>query len=209
MVRTKLDLRKQKSQDALKKAFWQVLETSGYDKLSIKHVTDLSGLNRKTFYRNYESMESLIIAAFLDLFIELEKPYAPLAKKATFEADLFASCTQDYILNIKQEKKRLRLIFDNHLEGFAQTACKQLFQATAPFFVNTEGIPTNIFDNEREVDLYTNFLVFSSWGSLEWVLRHVDLPLDILLKETMDAFSTYLYNYYVSYRLGERFLHTV
>jgi AcrR family transcriptional regulator len=200
-----LDLRKWKSQDYLKRSFWRLLEKNGYAKITIKDISEDSGLNRKTFYRNYENIEELMRASFFDLFAELSMPYACFQEKEQITPDLFSQCTLSYIRFIQKEQTRFRLIFKNHLEGFAQVIWKEMFTVSAQDFVMLGPSHAPILADACTLDLYANYAAFSAWGNLEWVLRHVDQPAEELLALTMKACSAYLYNYYVSYQIGRCF----
>ena len=201
-----MDLRKWKSQDALKRAFWKLLEEIGYCKINVRNITTASELNPKTFYRNYENMEALMKEALQDLFAEVASPFASFSDpNAEIDPDLFEKCTYEYIKIVKNEQNRLRLVFENHLEGFAQDVWKQMYVITAPDFVVLGPGASPILSDRTSLDLFSNYTAFGTWAHLEWTLRHADLPVEDLLPRTMDAYSAYLYNYYVGYRIGERF----
>ena len=201
-----LDLRKWKSREALKRSFWQLLEEVGYDKINVRSIAAASELNPKTFYRNYENMDALRDDALLDLFSLVSSPFSTFgAPDAVIGPDLFEECTRAYIEIVKEEQNRLRLVFDNHLEGFAQNVWKQLYTITAPDYVILGPNASPVLSDPDALDLYSNYTAFGTWAHLEWTLRHVDFSMEELLPRTMDAYSAYLYNYYVGYRIGDRF----
>lgn len=200
-----LDLRKWKSRDALKHAFWQLLEEVGYSKINVRNITEASGLNRKTFYRNYFDMTELMKEAFQDLFHEVSQPYFLFSDQNKIVPDLFDQCTRNYIRLIQKERRRLSLIFTNHLEGFAQEVWKHMYTLSAPDYVMPGSDPAAFLSDPCSLDLYSNYSAFGTWAHLEWVIRYADLPAEELLSRTMVVYSTHLYNYYVAYRIGERF----
>ena len=74
------DLRKRKSKESLRAAFWRVLETKPYNQISISDITRTAGLNRKTFYTNYQNLDELLNDCLERLFRKL---YVPIARRKT------------------------------------------------------------------------------------------------------------------------------
>lgn len=54
-----MDLRVQKTLDAIKKAFGEMILEMDANKITVKELTDRARIHRKTFYLHYESIESL------------------------------------------------------------------------------------------------------------------------------------------------------
>jgi len=53
----KIDLRVQKTNNALQTAFRKIAKTTSYRNITVKALTETAGINRKTFYLHYDSIE--------------------------------------------------------------------------------------------------------------------------------------------------------
>ncbi|PMD69163.1 TetR/AcrR family transcriptional regulator [Companilactobacillus nuruki] len=53
----KVDLRVQKTNTALQLAFRKLTRTTSYHSITVKKLTDMAGINRKTFYLHYDSID--------------------------------------------------------------------------------------------------------------------------------------------------------
>ena len=198
-----LVLRKWKSQDALKRTFWQLLLSDGYAKLTVRNITEASGLNRKTFYRNYADLNSLMKAAFFDLFVDVTMPYSYFRDRKKAAEGEFADCTREYISRILAKKELFLAIFQNRLEGYALDVWKHIFSLATPHYTVLGNTDLDFLGNESTVDLFTNFFSYTVFGHLAWVTRNPQEDIDILLKKTMDTYASFLHTYYVSYGIDK------
>ncbi len=48
------------TRDYIFEAFFRLLETKPYEKISVSHITDKAGVSRMSFYRNFKSKEDLV-----------------------------------------------------------------------------------------------------------------------------------------------------
>ncbi|MBQ7592742.1 MAG: TetR family transcriptional regulator [Synergistaceae bacterium] len=58
----KLDRRILKSKKAIEKAFLELMLTNGFDKISVKQITEKANVARKTFYLHYTDIYDLLNA---------------------------------------------------------------------------------------------------------------------------------------------------
>lgn len=204
MEQTKtMDLRKWKSQDALKRSFWQLLLADGYAKLTVRNMTEVSGLNRKTFYRNYADMEALMKAAFFDLFVDIASPYSYFRDRRKAADGEFADCTREYITRILANRDLFLAIYQNHLEGYALEVWKKIFSLATPHYTVLGNEEHSFLEDADSIDLFTNFYTYSTFGHLEWIIRNPDEDIELLLKKTMDTYASFLHTYYVSYGIDK------
>lgn len=68
----KIDLRIIKSQSAIKKAFFSMLITTGFDNMSVKEITNHAMVSRKTFYLHYLDKFELLEKFVSEQIYELE-----------------------------------------------------------------------------------------------------------------------------------------
>lgn len=188
------DLRKRKSKEMLKNAFWRVLEKKKYTQIYMKDVTDEAGVNRKTFNSNYESMDDLMTDCIGELIHQMRRSFS--YRRSDGSTD-FAHSTREYTRFALENRHRLQLVFANQLDSVALHLWKK--SLITPGILPTTP-PT---DNELRHDLYLNYAIYSCWGNLLWVLDHADLPLDKLVDEALDVYRTYLKDYYLLYETPE------
>jgi AcrR family transcriptional regulator len=73
MAAEKTDLRVVRTRNAIKQAFVELVGEGGLDKMSVKAITERAGINRKTFYLHYETIEALfedVLNGVMDDFFE-------------------------------------------------------------------------------------------------------------------------------------------
>ncbi|WP_212981769.1 TetR/AcrR family transcriptional regulator, partial [Bacillus paramobilis] len=56
----KIDRRIIKSQNAIQSAFIEMLITDGFDKITVKNITEKANIGRKTFYLHYLDKYNLL-----------------------------------------------------------------------------------------------------------------------------------------------------
>ena len=56
----KEDLRIQKTKEAIRKAFKEMICEMDYEQISIKELTQRARINRKTFYLHYNTLDDLL-----------------------------------------------------------------------------------------------------------------------------------------------------
>ena len=66
-----IDLRIQKTQEAIKSTFKKMICEMAADKITIKELTDRARIHRKTFYLHYTSIEAL----YQDMMSEIADGY--------------------------------------------------------------------------------------------------------------------------------------
>lgn len=70
---TKTDLRIKKTNYAIKTAFWQLLYTEDYSKITVRQILNLANVNHATFYKHYANKDDLLTAIEDDLLSEFKK----------------------------------------------------------------------------------------------------------------------------------------
>lgn len=73
MTEDRSDPRALRTRAALKEAFSTLSQTVGIDKITVKALTEVAGINRKTFYLHYDAIEDFyddVMNAIMDDFFE-------------------------------------------------------------------------------------------------------------------------------------------
>ena len=184
------DLRKIKSKELLKDAFWSVLASKKYAQIFIKDIVEEAGINRKTFTAHYDSVDALMRDCVEELIQKLLSHFDPGHKREV--ADFFYS-TREYTRFALDNREHLQLVFSNQLDSIALHIWKQ-------FLVTSQAFPQ---EDDLRYDLYLNYNTYCCWGNLLWVLDHADLPLDTLVNEALDVYRVFTQNQAALYEQPE------
>ena len=66
------DLRVRRTKQLIKTAFFELLEESGFEAVTVKQLTERAGINRGTFYSHYVDKFDLMAACIESIFEEAE-----------------------------------------------------------------------------------------------------------------------------------------
>ncbi|MFF2089093.1 TetR/AcrR family transcriptional regulator [Paenibacillus sp. NPDC058174] len=94
MVKEKVDLRILKTKKAIKEAFLSLIQTKGYEKISVQDIADTAMINRNTFYLHYSDklalMESLCLESVEKLTVSFRMNMSNMHKmdKETLRSSL-------------------------------------------------------------------------------------------------------------------------
>ncbi len=187
------DLRKVKSRDALRKAFWSVLETKKYSMITIKDIVETAGLNRKTFNAHYENIEALMNDCIQELLEGLRRHFQ--VRNADGSPD-FAGSVRAYTKFTLDHRDRLSLLFDNNLDSVALRYWRNKSRES----VKTDNPTPDLQKEAIRQDLFGNYATYCCWGNLLWVLDHADdMPFEKLVDEALLVYRIYLENYLALY----------
>ena len=179
------DLRRIKSREALKHAFWHMLSKKKYISLTIKDIVEEAGLNRKTFNAHYEDIEALMQDCVYELMDDLHLHFQTHEPDGSMN---FAAATRAYTRFAWDNRNRFQLLFQNNLDSIALRYWKSCSFKPDP---NT----AKDLDSLR-IDLFTNYTTYSCWGNLLWVLDHADdMPFEQLAEEALHVYQDYLEQY--------------
>lgn len=110
---TTTDLRTIRTKKAIHQAFQEMACTVGIDAITVKELAQLAGINRKTFYAHYDSIDALQIELVKGLIREIAKI---VRKEQPHE---FADTLKDiycYLCNLPDWCQNLMCATDNSLE---------------------------------------------------------------------------------------------
>ena len=175
------DLRKLKSKELLKDAFWRVLASKKYAQIFIKDIVEEAGINRKTFTAHYESVDALMRDCVKELIQDLLLHFDPKHQNAIVD---FSYSTREYTRFALANREHLQLVFSNQLDSIALHMWKKCLTTA----------DADTFGSSLRNDLYLNYSMYCCWGNLLWVLEHADLPLDTLVNEALDVYRIFSNN---------------
>lgn len=161
----------------IKEALSKLLQEKGFDKISIKELCELAGINRGTFYSHYKDLNELqnkIYDEFLDSFQNAFLPNLNNANKATLTSEEMILS----ILSFLEQNKDLCIIMlhsqkrDEFINQLAEIG-KNIVTAIYPKVLKIE--------NMIDIELFYHFV---SGGSIEiliqWISQGCEAKANIL-----------------------------
>lgn len=150
----------------IKEALSKLLQEKGFDKISIKELCELAGINRGTFYSHYKDLNELqnkIYDEFLDSFQNAFLPNLNNANKATLTSEEMILS----ILSFLEQNKDLCIIMlhsqkrDEFINQLAEIG-KNIVTAIYPKVLKIE--------NMIDIELFYHFV---SGGSIEILIQWI------------------------------------
>nr|WP_295974931.1 TetR/AcrR family transcriptional regulator [uncultured Bacillus sp.] len=176
MVKDKVDLRVQKTKRAIKEAFLTLVQTKGYERITVQDIADTALINRNTFYLHYldkpdlaeklchESLKKLNVCSNLDI-TEIHE-----IDKATYIASLTT------MLKIIEEDIGFfkAMLSQNGLPDFSI----RLNEAYRNFFLR------GIEEHDLKTKVGLKYMVSGLVGVIcLWILDHENLKVEDIVKQ--------------------------
>ncbi|MGI6053024.1 MAG: TetR/AcrR family transcriptional regulator [Bilifractor sp.] len=182
----KVDMRVARTRDAIRNAFTDMICEMDYEQITIKELTERAGVNRKTFYLHYDSLDDLLAEMqnemsrrFMDRIKDLKPPY---------DMD---KITRAFYLSMEESGK-----FGERL------ACSGNYHYINRRMVNAVMKSTWKEENEKAKDPYLQNVVMAyvSQSTLaiyrQWIADHKRIPLEDIIQTTItlicDGLNTWL-----------------
>ncbi len=184
-----IDLRVQKTREAIKNTFKKMICEMSAEKITVKELTERAKIHRKTFYLHYTTIEALYQDIMLEIadgyYQEMEKIIPPYSFKDVNRVF--------FTYYAKQDKFVERLICEPSYRSF----CNKLHTATLQHNLSRYNPYANISSEKQ--NMINTFLVVSSLELYrQWIADGKKLPLEkvieltgILLDEGISGFSAY------------------
>ncbi len=97
------------TKQAITLAFFKLLETKPYKKITVSDVTALAGVNRMTFYYHFKDIDDLVLKCIEEKFIDI-------CKSASLTADVSSAYLNVYLMVARHGElaKKIYPEFDMH-----------------------------------------------------------------------------------------------
>ncbi len=164
------DLRVRRTLAAIRAAFFNLVLEKNFNEISITELTENAGINRKTFYLHYSSLENLITEIEEEIVAEILEKVGHNAENM----DL-AGCIGNFYKYLEScNEVQQKLLCDNHYSFFyeAVTDAVLLSPAFSKFFLRT--------DYPSIVRSYTISITFIY---RDWVKGGKEIPFNTLVRE--------------------------
>ncbi len=164
------DLRVRRTLAAIRTAFFNLVLEKSFNEISITELTENAGINRKTFYLHYSSLEDLVTEIEEEIVEEILEKVGHNAENM----DL-AGCISNFYSYLEScNEVQQKLLCDNHYSFFyeAVTDAVLLSPAFSKFFKRT-SFPSIV----RSYTISITFIY------RDWVKGGKELPFNILVRE--------------------------
>jgi len=141
----KQDLRVVKTLEAIKKAFFELLEEKGFEAITIKDITEKARINRGTLYAHYHDKYHCLSSyesEFMEGIIDIAKRHDPSKRTINFKNDSLSIAIEIFqYLYLNKDMLKALLIpkgdpyFQSKLK---QTMWELLFEKTTPSLINSD-----------------------------------------------------------------------
>ena len=130
------DLRVRRTLTAVRKAFNELVLTRNYNEISITDLTDKAGINRKTFYLHYSSLDDLVEEIEEEMSKEILNNIGEYARNL----DLHGCITNFYKYLESCSKVEKKLMCDPHYSFFYNDVTDMVLKSDdfAKFFTSTK-----------------------------------------------------------------------
>ncbi len=170
-----IDLRVQKTREAIKNTFREMICEMPAEKITVKELTDRARIHRKTFYLHYATIEALyqdMMAEIADgYYREMEKIKPPYSFKDMNRIFFTYYAAQDKFVE--------RLICEPSYRSF----CNRLHTATLQHNLSRYD-PYADFSPEKQSLIHTFLMVSSLELYRQWIADGKKLPLEEVIELT-------------------------
>jgi AcrR family transcriptional regulator len=123
----KKDLRVIKTEQLIKETFIEMVQTIGYQRITIKDLCEKAMINRNTFYLHYNDKDHLVKMMINEVFTKYNSKIIPMANQfytnvLLAQKEQFTINVKDFLLLIYEDIEMYRMILlDNDLSGYFKT----------------------------------------------------------------------------------------
>lgn len=164
------DLRVRRTIASIRKAFYELVLKKNFSDISITELTDLAGINRKTFYLHYSSLDDLVVEIEEEIVDEiLEK----VGKNA--ESLDLAGCIGNFYKYLEScNEVQQKLLCDSHYSFFYEAVTDAVLQSKAF---------SKFFDMTDYPSIVRSYTISITFIYRDWAKNGKPLDLETLIKE--------------------------
>lgn len=169
----KLDKRSKRTRSWLLQTLLELIEEKDYAEISITELTEKADIARQTFYRNYESMDDILLSKMEEI---LDEYLINVEQKLSVKNDPDWGFEVNQLLNVWQQNEALFKALQK--AGLAFQALEKLSQFFTQFHMKAQNL--------EELDEYNQYLVYYLAGGVfnvlnKWFKKDMSVPNEILI----------------------------
>lgn len=191
-VSNKTDLRIIKTKKSIYRAFFKLLNEKGFEKISVKDISDEAVISRNTFYLHYEDKydlmdkicDEMVTALFENVNKKIEN-YAELSLNVTVSSITKVLMLANEVISENEEMYTIMLKNDNSYI-FKNKLRKKLHFYLSPIFNNADGLSE--YNIQYIIGGIVNITIYRLHNKIE--------PIN---EQTLEAFVRLNFSTYIEY----------
>ena len=172
----KQDIRVERSKDAIRKAFVDLMKRRTYEEITVKDLAEEARINRKTFYAHYETKQALFETMMREMFDDIYSCF--MYEKAVPEEGPAGDALREDIRHFLQVTEKYREQLDVMITDQTATMTfivseQAILQRAQAIHIMKEVLPGRV-----PVELYTMRLKNFFLGVMDWWLGQKEFDLE-------------------------------
>ncbi len=164
------DLRVRRTITSIRKAFFELVLEKNYNEISITELTERAGINRKTFYLHFSSLDDFVSEIEEEIVLDILEHIGKNAE----EFDLAGCITNFYMYLESCNEVQQKLLCDEHYSFFYESVTEGVLRS-APF--------TKFFEQTDYPSIVRSYTISITFIYRDWLKSGKALPFDVLTRE--------------------------
>ena len=165
------DLRVRRTINSIRRAFFELVLEKNYNEISITELTERAGINRKTFYLHFSSLDDFVAEIEEEIVADILNHIG----KSAEEFDLAGCITNFYLYLESCNEVQQKLLCDDHYSFFYESVTEGVLRS-APF--------TRFFEFTDYPSIVRSYTISITFIYRDWLKGGKQIPFDVLTAQT-------------------------
>ncbi len=169
------DLRIKKTITAIKRVFEEMVQDMGYEKITVKQLCERADINKKTFYRYYDTLDNLLI----EIQEELSYSFFERVSRFSFPEEL-DKINEEFFLFASEQRPAYEKII-------CEKAYKEVRDQLSAKIADTDWCPSKYYQqlNDFEKSIFVGFISNTCLAAYrQWVKEGKRIPIEEVVEMT-------------------------
>ena len=135
-----------RTKNAIVEAFWQLLDEKPFNKITVKNIVELCGVNRNTFYYHFSDIPQLLEHTL--------KEYTDDVINSTFNPESTVDCVSHLISGLQKHQKAIIHIYNSVQKDIFFKGLSDMTAYTVKKYAETSSIIMSLPEDDRESIIY-------------------------------------------------------
>ena len=164
------DLRVRRTVASIRKAFFELVVEKNYNDISITELTDRAGINRKTFYLHYTSLDDLVSEIEDEIVAEILEKVGNSAESLDV-----AGCIGNFYRYLENcNPVQQKLLCDSHYSFFYESVTDAVLHSNAF---------KKFFDMTNYPDIVRSYTISITFIYRDWAKHNRPISIDTLIEQ--------------------------
>ena len=164
------DLRVRRTINSIRRAFFELVLEKNYNEISITELTERAGINRKTFYLHFSSLDDFVS----EIEEEIVTDILDHIGKSAEEQDLAGCITNFYLYLESCNEVQQKLLCDEHYSFFYESVTEGVLRSV-PF--------VKFFERTEYPSIVRSYTISITFIYRDWLKNGKQIPFDILTNQ--------------------------